>query len=108
MTYRVIGLMSGSSLDGLDIAFVQFEAAGSQWTYDIKAAACYPYEAQWMQRLQNATSLGGAAYMQLHCDYGALTGQLVNRFIEEHQLQYQVQLIASHGHTTFHLSLIHI
>ncbi|MDZ4793505.1 MAG: anhydro-N-acetylmuramic acid kinase, partial [Bacteroidota bacterium] len=31
------------------------------------------------------------------------TGQLVNHFIEDHQLQYKVAVIASHGHTTFHM-----
>ena len=52
MVYRAIGLMSGSSLDGLDIAFVEFQEQGGKWTYDIIQADCYPYSAEWEERLR--------------------------------------------------------
>ena len=103
MVYRVIGLMSGSSLDGLDIAYVEFQENGGNWNYTILESGCYPYNDEWIQRLKNATALPALDYQLLHAEYGHLTGKLVNRFIEEHQLNYQVALIASHGHTTFHL-----
>jgi anhydro-N-acetylmuramic acid kinase len=103
MTYRAIGLMSGSSLDGLDIAFAEFVHNAGNWTFEILAAACYEYEADWKSRLQNATSLSARDYQLLHTDYGHYIGQAVNRFIEENNLHYKVALIASHGHTTFHL-----
>ena len=102
MVYRVIGLMSGSSLDGLDIAWVEFQENGGKWNYTILESGCYAYNEEWIQRLKNATALPALDYQLLHVDYGHLTGKLVNRFIEEHQLNYQVALIASHGHTTFH------
>nr|WP_315818095.1 anhydro-N-acetylmuramic acid kinase [Paraflavitalea speifideiaquila] len=103
MVYRVIGLMSGSSLDGLDIAFVEFHEQAGAWTYEIKATECYAYSAEWMEKLQKATGLGALDYQLLHTAYGHYTGQLVNAFIEEYSLEYQVQLIVSHGHTTFHV-----
>jgi len=103
MVYRAIGLMSGSSLDGLDIAFVEFHENAGKWTYEIKEAACSPYSDEWLSRLKGAISLSALDYQQLHADYGHYTGQKVNDFIEEHKLQYQVALIASHGHTTFHV-----
>ncbi len=56
-----------------------------------------------MQRLKNATALSAMDYQLLHVDYGHYIGKQVNRFIEENELQYQVALIASHGHTTFHI-----
>lgn len=40
-SYKVIGLMSGSSLDGLDICYVEFKEVDQQWTFDIKAVKCY-------------------------------------------------------------------
>jgi anhydro-N-acetylmuramic acid kinase len=43
MLYRVIGIMSGSSLDGLDIAFVELQAKPGQWDFDIVEAECIPY-----------------------------------------------------------------
>jgi anhydro-N-acetylmuramic acid kinase len=103
MLYRAIGLMSGSSLDGLDICFAEFQEQAGKWTYEIKAAACYSYEEEWKERLAGATALTLLDYQLLHTDYGHYTGRQVNQFIEDNQLQYQVALIASHGHTTFHI-----
>lgn len=103
MTYRAIGLMSGSSLDGLDIAFVEFVHNAGNWIFDVQAAACYDYEPEWKDRLQNAISLNARDYQLLHADYGHYIGRAVNRFIEENSLHYKVALIASHGHTTFHV-----
>jgi anhydro-N-acetylmuramic acid kinase len=102
MLYRAIGLMSGSSLDGLDIAFVEFEETGAKWSYEIKAAECRRYNDEWLEKLQNATTLPAYDYLLLHSAYGKYIGQEVNTFIEEHALEHKVQLIASHGHTTFH------
>jgi len=99
MFYNAIGIMSGSSLDGLDM----FDERGGKWSYQIKASACYEYEEEWLLRLKNAVTLNAYDYLLLHSDCGKYTGRMVNRFIEEHRLQYQVQLIASHGHTTFHV-----
>ena len=102
MLYRAIGLMSGSSLDGLDIAFAEFHEQGGTWRYEILQADCYPYSAEWSQKLKEATALSARDYQLLHAAYGHYTGQLVNTFIGKHNLQYHVSLIASHGHTTFH------
>ncbi|NOT50722.1 MAG: anhydro-N-acetylmuramic acid kinase [Chitinophagaceae bacterium] len=103
MVYRAIGIMSGSSLDGLDIAFAEFHENAGKWTYELKSTACYPYDEEWTGRLKSATKLSAMDYLLLHADYGHYTGQKVNEFIEEHQLHYQVSLIASHGHTVFHV-----
>lgn len=102
MLYRTIGLMSGSSLDGLDIVFAELQENAGNWSYEIVAADCYGYPEEWKQRLQLATSLNAFEYQVLHADYGHYLGKQINRFIEEHNLHYQVGLIASHGHTTFH------
>lgn len=103
MIYRAIGLMSGSSLDGLDIVFAEFHENGGKWSYDILEAACYPYPQEWTARLSQAVSLPAREYLLLHTAYGHYLGSEVNRFIEEKQLHYRVALIASHGHTTFHM-----
>ena len=94
--------MSGSSLDGLDIAFVEFDESGGKWNYDIKASVCMPYETEWSERLANACNLTAFDYLMLHVAYGKYIGDKINEFIEAHQLHHQVQLIASHGHTGFH------
>jgi anhydro-N-acetylmuramic acid kinase len=103
MIYRAIGLMSGSSLDGLDIAFVHFHENAGKWNFDIVHAECYPYSAEWINKLQSSIQLNALDYQLLHTEYGHYLGSGVNAFINKHQLHYQVQLIASHGHTTFHV-----
>ena len=103
MTYRAIGLMSGSSLDGLDIVLAEFQENAGKWKYEILKADCYAYSDEWIKRLKNSTSLSALEYQLLHVEYGHYIGQQVNYFIEKNNLQYQVSLIASHGHTTFHL-----
>ncbi len=103
MVYRAIGLMSGSSLDGLDIAFVEFQEQGGKWIYEILQADCYPYTSDWVTKLQQAIHLSARDYQLLHAAYGHYTGQQINKFIDEHQLHYKVAVIASHGHTTFHI-----
>src|ERR1700744_1341622 len=109
MVYKVIGLMSGSSLDGLDLAYVHLQekaATGKgpkSWEYTLMHTACYPYSGSWRQRLAGAPGLSALEYQLLHAEYGHYLGEQVLRFIEEYGLHFQVQLIASHGHTAFHV-----
>jgi len=103
MVYRAIGLMSGSSLDGLDIVFAEIQENGGKWKYEIIRADCYSYPGEWVKKLKEATSLTALDYQLLHTGYGHYLGTQVNRFIDEHKLHYQVALVASHGHTTFHI-----
>ena len=94
--------MSGSSLDGLDMAFVHFEENAGQWTFEIQETCCKPYPADWKVKLTGINVLSAKDYLLLHSAYGHWLGNAVNDFIEERNLAYRVQLIASHGHTAFH------
>lgn len=102
MIYRAIGLMSGSSLDGLDIVFVELSEQRGKWSYEIIAAETMAYDAGWKAALAGATQLSAYDYLQLHAAYGKFLGAAVNTFIDKYNLHHQVQLIASHGHTVFH------
>lgn len=102
MVYKVIGLMSGSSLDGLDIAYVYLHETGGKWAYEILHTDCQAYSASWVEKLSNAVHLNALDYQLLHAEYGHYTGRMVNKFIDDNNLHHQVHLIASHGHTTFH------
>ena len=103
MIYRVIGAMSGSSLDGLDLAFTEFEEQGGKWSFETKAAACYEYSDLWKEKLKNACSLSAREHTLLHTEFGRYMGDRILEFMQENQLHYQVGLIASHGHTSFHI-----
>src|SRR5437870_448941 len=102
MQYRAIGLMSGSSLDGLDIVYAELEETGGKWSYDIKAATCTEYNNEWIKKLKDAPHLSAYQYLLLHTAHGKFIAQEVNNFIEHNDLDHKVQLIASHGHTVFH------
>ena len=102
MIYRAIGMMSGSSLDGVDLVFASFESKGQQWNHEIHHIECIPYSETWKAQLRKADQLSAADYLQLHVEYGKYIGQLLQNFIEKYGLAYRVQLISIHGHTVFH------
>ncbi|MDZ4667125.1 MAG: anhydro-N-acetylmuramic acid kinase [bacterium] len=98
--YRVFGLMSGSSLDGVDIACCDFNWDGQNWLYNIIAGKTYPYSDMWVARLQQLPQQSIEIFPKTHAFYGRYLGQLVKQFAEETQLK--ADFVASHGHTIFH------
>ena len=105
MVYKVIGIMSGSSLDGLDIVFCELKENQNKWSYKIMATDCYEYETEWLNNLKSAETLSARDYLILDAEYGKYIGEKINYFIQQKNIAEQVQLIASHGHTVFHLPL---
>ena len=103
MVYNVIGLMSGSSLDGLDIAFVELLESAGKWSFKIIHANCDKYTDELIIELRDAHQLNALDYQLLHASFGHYIGSRVNDFIETNNLDHQVHLVVSHGHTTFHL-----
>jgi anhydro-N-acetylmuramic acid kinase len=101
MEYNVIGLMSGSSLDGLDIAFVRLKEEGGKWSYEWLAADCMSYSAEWQQKLKNAQRLSVPEFLRLHTAYGHFVGKTVKAFLEKQNGQ-KPDFLVSHGHTVLH------
>lgn len=99
-TYYAIGLMSGTSLDGLDIAYCKFERLGTKWEYEILKAEALEYDAELSLRLQDAILLSEDSLKTLDIEYGRWLGRAVLDFISSNKLN--IDLIASHGHTVFH------
>ncbi|MEP0213735.1 MAG: anhydro-N-acetylmuramic acid kinase [Cellulophaga sp.] len=98
--YNVIGLMSGTSLDGLDLAYCQFFKKNETWEFKILNTKSVDYTTQFKAQLKNAINLAVPGFTELHNSYGTWLGEQVKLFVEEHKLE--VQFIASHGHTTHH------
>ena len=99
--YAVIGVMSGTSMDGMDLAYCTFEYKKEQWTFQLGACETIPYSHEWLEKLQKAADLSAVDFTALDMEYGRLVGILVSDFITKHQLK-NLDLIASHGHTVFH------
>ncbi len=96
----VLGIMSGTSLDGLDMAYVQFNKENPA-EYQIVHAETLPYPPQWEQQLRDAFHFAGQQLAKLHADYGYFLGEQALHFLRKNQLP-SPDLIASHGHTVFH------
>lgn len=94
--------MSGSSLDGLDIAYVHLNEVRGGWKHEIIHAGCIPYDTEMRERLKNVGQLRIHDFLKLHTSYGRFLGEAVNNFIEQHSIHHQVHLVASHGHTVMH------
>ena len=102
MIFHALGLMSGTSLDGLDICHASFQKDGlGQWQFKILNASTFPYTEVWENRLLNATQLSAEELYELNSEYGFYLGEKANEFIKEYSLK-NIDLIASHGHTVFH------
>ena len=98
--YKVLGLMSGTSLDGLDMAYCQLWKENNQWNFSIKHTKDVPYSDEMREYLKKAIYLSDEDHSQLHKDYGVWLGKQAKAFIEE--LNEEVDFIASHGHTSHH------
>jgi anhydro-N-acetylmuramic acid kinase len=98
--YKVIGLMSGTSLDGLDIAFCHFSYDGKSWNYSIERAETIPYDQPMKSWLQGLEKTDAVTFQQAHTEFGSYLGKQVKDFIRKNNIE--ADLIASHGHTIFH------
>lgn len=99
--WNVIGLMSGTSLDGVDIIYANISRLNGNYKFKIIKAETISYSNDWESRLRNAFSASKSEIEILNIEYGIYLGDCVNQFIEKNQI-YNVDFIASHGHTIFH------
>lgn len=98
--FKVIGLMSGSSLDGVDIAYVNFSHDNKRWFFQIVEAGNIPYTEEWKNKLSEAFNKSEAELKELDIEYGKFLGTVTKKFIKKYE--FDPKLIASHGHTIFH------
>jgi len=92
--------MSGTSLDGLDIAYCRFERAGNAWSYSIPYAETVRFPDHLLAQLKNAKSQSAIDLAKMDIVYGEWMGKVCQEFKTSHQIQ--PQFIASHGYTVFH------
>ncbi len=95
-----IGIMSGTSLDGLDLCCGRFLHADNRWNFHIEAADTVEYPAAMKEKLATAQHLDALSFALLHRDYGKYIGQITKQFMQQHRLSPDI--IAAHGHTIFH------
>ncbi|WP_017730308.1 anhydro-N-acetylmuramic acid kinase [Nafulsella turpanensis] len=99
-SYTVLGVMSGTSLDGLDLACCHLEKQGNGYQFHIQQATTIPYSAAWQHTLGTLVHSSALELQEAHINLGRYIGQEVRKFMEQHQLK--PELVSSHGHTIFH------
>jgi anhydro-N-acetylmuramic acid kinase len=98
--YHVIGLMSGTSADGLDMALCRFFKEDERWHYEIGDVRYQPYDDDWHHQLSDAMALDSKSLKILSKSYAIWMARQVNAFVAETGVI--PRLVASHGHTVFH------
>ena len=96
---NIIGLMSGSSLDGIDLVDVDFWNDG-KWHFEIVAKDNYDYDDEWKCKLSDAFYFNQNQLQSLDYQYSTLLGKVTEAFIDKYNLKPEI--VASHGHTIFH------
>lgn len=89
--------MSGTSLDGLDLAIVHINCESGKIQYKLSKSVTIKYSEYWEHRLKSGRFISGEELTLLNVEYGRYIGEEINKFIDE-----PVDLISSHGHTVFH------
>jgi len=98
--YNVIGVMSGTSLDGVDLAYINFNIS-ERWTFEIFQSETISYSDEWQNKLKNAIQFNSAELEQLNSDYTKLLASIITEFISKHQFK-DIDAVCSHGHTILH------
>ncbi|MGV1012212.1 MAG: anhydro-N-acetylmuramic acid kinase [Flavobacterium sp.] len=100
-TYKVIGVMSGTSLDGIDLAAVEFTIFDQKWNFKILEKETISYTEDWVNQLKEAVTFSKEKLTQLNENYTLLLGEIIKEFINKHHLQ-DIDAVCSHGHTILH------
>lgn len=99
--YNVIGVMSGTSLDGVDLAHISLVKYNEQWSYTIHQATTVAYTPQWVERLKSGINFKLDALRKLNEDYTVLLAGIINTFINQYSIT-AIDAVCSHGHTILH------
>ena len=97
---RILGMMSGTSLDGLDMAVCEFDKDDGSWSYQLQHTRFREYPPDLRTRLEQAINYPTAELLAFHESYGQWLGEQAAGMLEE--TGSTVDAIASHGHTIHH------
>ena len=100
--YHVLGVMSGTSLDGIDLAECYFSISdANQWQFRFGETTTIPYPDDWKQRLSEGVNLEENDLQQLDVDYTAYLGETISAFLNKNAIS-GLDAVCSHGHTILH------
>ena len=100
-TYNVIGVMSGTSLDGIDLAHIHFTVINGKWEFEILESETVSYSDNWVQQLKTAVDSSEEELKKINTTYTVLLADIIKTFIQKYKLQ-TLDAVCSHGHTILH------
>jgi anhydro-N-acetylmuramic acid kinase len=95
--YTILGVMSGTSLDGIDLTICTF-TKNQEWEYKIEKSNTLKYSISWKSKLATLHTKNKVIIEQTDIQFGQYIGQTINTFLNGEKVDF----IASHGHTIFH------
>ena len=98
--YNVIGVMSGTSLDGVDLAYIKFKHSDC-WKFEIFQSETFSYSEEWLTKLKNAIHFNPSELEELNVSYTKLLASIISEFISKNHLA-EIDAVCSHGHTILH------
>nr|WP_321222864.1 anhydro-N-acetylmuramic acid kinase [uncultured Psychroserpens sp.] len=99
-TYNIVGIMSGTSLDGIDLAHISF-SFNNKWSFEIHEAETISYTQYWKNTLANLVNFDLQTLKSIDQEYTVYLAQVINVFLRKNQLT-KLDAICSHGHTALH------
>ncbi|PKB17304.1 anhydro-N-acetylmuramic acid kinase [Flavobacterium sp. 5] len=99
--YNVIGVMSGTSLDGVDLAHIEFQIKNDKWEFEILDCETISYDSSWVNILKTAVDYTENQLAELNKNYTQLLASIITDFINKHALE-NLDAVCSHGHTILH------
>jgi len=99
--YHVIGVMSGTSLDGVDLAEINFQIKNNKWSFTILKSETIAYTPEWVQKLKEAVNYSDSELKELNENYTDLLGKIIKSFIDKNKI-IDLDAVCSHGHTILH------
>ena len=99
--YNIIGVMSGTSLDGIDLAHLNFEIVNGKWNFQILESETIGYSQKWIDQLKIAVGFSELELQKLNVAYTLLLGTVISDFINRNKIE-NIDAVCSHGHTILH------
>ncbi len=93
--------MSGTSLDGVDLAHIKFEINNNKWSYEIYECDTISYSSEMISKLKNGINFTEAELSHLNVEYTHLLGKIISEFITKNNIS-NLDAVCSHGHTILH------
>ncbi|MBL7887462.1 MAG: anhydro-N-acetylmuramic acid kinase [Flavobacterium sp.] len=100
-SYNVVGVMSGTSLDGIDLAYIHFTIDNGKWSFKIDQCETIPYPIEWLNKLKIAVGFSKEELIELNQNYTAFLGETIRSFLDKNWIT-DLDAVCSHGHTILH------